>query len=512
MPKSLVERQLSRGARALLLPLAVVATCTACLRSLPEWSPMNHVSTAAGHSWKPRPDQVPAWLPAKELPGIPPALKPFASELTLSQLVDVALRNSPTTQQAWEQARAAAAAWAEARGSYYPAISGSLSGQYGRGGQTQGASSFTEGLASSTTTIGEASLTLSYLLLDFGGRNATVERARQALLAANWNHNQAILDLLRNVVQAYHTLLGYKAQTEAATASVAEAQTSLLAAEARLQAGVTTIADVLQARATLQQVRVSLEGARGAVETSRGALATAVGWPANTAFDVAQEPKDPPLDALGQNVEALIEQARRNRPDLAAVRASVLRKEAELRRAESALWPQLVGSAFVEGEIVWGNGAGSNPGYAVGVELQIPIFQGFALENAVRAARANLEAARSALQLQEQAVIGDVWTAYFNFRTAALQLEASEALLASAAQAHQASLARYRAGVADLVELLNAQRMLTGGRAQRIQARTGLYTSYAQLVRAIGAELRVGSPGGGVAPSGEGRNALREKN
>jgi outer membrane protein len=107
----------------------------------------------------------------------------------------------------------------------------------------------------------------------------------------------------------------------------------------------------------------------------------------------------------------------------------------------------------------------------------------------VREARANLKAAQAALLLQEQEVIEDVWNSYYDFRTAAGQLDASEAFLASALESYEASSARYRAGVGDIVELLNAQSLLAQARAQKVQATTSVFTSYAELVHSIGAEI-----------------------
>ena len=140
--------------------------------------------------------------------------------------------------------------------------------------------------------------------------------------------------------------------------------------------------------------------------------------------------------------------------------------------------------------------------YWVGVQLKIPIFQGFSLTNAVRAARAELEASLSALVLQEEIVISEVWTAYYNFRTATEQLQASDALLASAKESFDASLTRYQSGVGDIIELLNAQSLLAEARAEQVQARTGLYTSYAELIRAIGEELPVAPADRDSVPTG----------
>lgn len=456
-----------------------------CAHGLPELNPSKEASTAPGKEWKPPTGERSEFFPTEKLAGVPSELEDVIKELTLSQMVDVALVNNPTTLQAWERAKAAAAAWAVARGIYYPQIGGSAAYAYSRGGGSA------LGLDQFQQQFGNVGATLNYLLLDFGGRGAQSEAARQALFSANWNHNQVIQDVLLNVASAYYNYIGNKAQTRADEVSLEEAKTSLEAAELRLEAGVGTLPDVLQAKATMAQVQFDLVAARGAVETSRGALATAVGWSADTPFDVPEEPSELPLGALKQNVEDLIVTAKKNRPEFAAVEAFVRQRQAELRQARSNRFPQL----FTIGQIarwwVRPDGLSSDyfSNYLIGLQLQIPIFQGFALVNAVREARANLKAAEAALLVEEQVVIEDVWNAYYDFRTAAQQLEASEVLVASAKESYDASLTRFRSGVGDIVELLNAQTLLANARAEMVQSRTSMFTSYAELVHSIGAEL-----------------------
>jgi TolC family type I secretion outer membrane protein len=407
--------------------------------------------------------------------------------MTLADLVDVALRINPSTQSSWEQARAAAADWAVSRGDYYPSISGKASGM-GLGGDSA---------TSSSGYYGNVGLGLSYLLLDFGGRAATAESARQALMAANWNHNQSIQDILRNVPQAYYTYLGNRAQVRASESDLEEALTSLKSTEQRKKAGVSTIADVLQARSKVDQVRLDLVSNRGAVKISRGNLATAVGWPANADFDVAEGPETLPLNAIAENTQTLISLALRDRPDLAAAQAAVQQNRAELKKAESDLWPKLVAT----GNVGWssisisnlfedsGSVNDSGASYYGGLSLQIPIFEGFSLRNKIRSAEARLKASRADLRKKEESVISDVWSAFYNMQTAAQQVDSSETLLISSKESFRVSLARYRAGVAEIVELLNAQSTLTSARTQRVQAKTDLFISYAELLHAIGAEL-----------------------
>ena len=506
MPKPVTAHWLKRGLGLLLLPLAMALAGPGCARlpDLPEMKPMQHVPPTPGEASTPQSNQEPSAprsslqatlprpsaLPADALPGVSPSLQAATTSngLTLPQLVDEALRINPTTQHAWEHARVAATNWALSRGSYYPTITGTAFGGVAEanGQSLKGIDDFDR------QAFGGVELSLDYLLFDFGGRSAQAEAARQGLIAAKWNHNQAIQDVLRNVAQAYYTLLGANAQLAATEISLADAQTGLDAAQARLKAGAGTLPEKLQAQARVERVRFELEAARGQVEIIRGKLATAVGWPANTPFTVAAEPGALRLDAIAKNVEQLIEQAQRNRPDLAAFRSAIEQQEANVRKAKSALYPKITASAATGWTTVNGftvDGDDDIRSYAAGIEISVPIFEGFVRRNTVRKAEVELEVARTALRIQAETVIQDVWNAYNQFRTSSQQVEASDALLASSTESYNASLERYQVGAGDIVELLHAQAALANARALSAQARADFRNSYAALIHAIGAEL-----------------------
>ena len=270
----------------------ITALFVGCQKPIPELNPEAFTPSTPGKYYKDEqnPKMTPPPPVEKSTTLDTDNLVPPTKKMGLADLVDTALRINPSTQGSWQQARVAAAQWASSRGSYYPTFTGDASG-YGLTGD--GSSGY----------YGSVGISLNYLLLDFGGRAASVESARQALMAANWNHNQSIQDILRNVPQAYYTYLGNQAQVRATESDLEEALTSLKSTEQRKKSGVSTIADVLQAKSRVDQVRLDLVSARGAVKISRGQLATAVGWPANADFDVAQDPKELPLDEINNNTE-----------------------------------------------------------------------------------------------------------------------------------------------------------------------------------------------------------------
>src|SRR5581483_12086436 len=87
-----------------------------------------------------------------------------------------------------------------------------------------------------TTTFGP-SVTISGLLLDFGGRAAQVEEARQALIAADFSHNQQIQNTLLQTEEAFFGYMDAMALVEGQAATIKERQASLDAANERHNAG-----------------------------------------------------------------------------------------------------------------------------------------------------------------------------------------------------------------------------------------------------------------------------------
>ena len=461
----------------------VVAGC------LPAANPLPYAPARASAPFQPDPGDDPAPGPRVRT-LLPPKIVDGEEGITLAELLGTALEMSPQTRAAWERARAAAAEWGSTRAAYYPAISGSVvgarqSGQVSSGNSDAGGST----IFSEPTWVADFSGDLTMLLLDFGGRSATAEAARQALLSANWTHDQALQDVILGVAEAYYKHVGALAQLASSEASLADAEKSLSASEKRQKSGVATIADVLQSRATEANQVLAVQQARGDVAITRGNLATTVGWDADTNFRVATTGLDVPAELVNRNVEELIEIARIKRPSLAATRAEVLQQQADIQVAWSAALPSFGARALVDRYALHGHTPETS--YAMGVGFSVPVFEGFANLNAIRSAEASLAATKADLQIAEQGIVNTVFAAYWDFRTATLSLEASTTLLDASQQNYRVSLGRYRTGAGDILELLNAQSLLANSRSQLVQAQTDLLTSYASMLNAIGEDLPV---------------------
>jgi outer membrane protein len=414
----------------------------------------------------------------KKSSRIPPEHLGNLQKLGLSDIIDIALLNSKETRQAWAQARAAAAVYGSERGSYLPNINASASGSQQRnavGGQE---------MTSSLRTY-SANASLNWLIFDFGGRKASVEATREALYAADWNHNAAIQNVILQVQQAYYDYFTTKGLLDAQQASVKEAMTNLNAAEDRHKSGVATIADVLQARTALSQSTLALETLQGRIMTTRGVLATAMGLPANTSYDIDLPVGAPPVERTKKTIDEYLETALRERPDLAAAKAQALEAAARVRAVQAQGYPSVSLNGSV-GKIIFDNSSKAIGTNSAVIGLSVPLFTGFSHQYDVLAARAQLDAAYANAQNTRDIVTLQVWTSYYNFVTTDKLVLTIEDLLSSTVQNHDVAVGRYKAGVGSILDLLTAQASLENARAQQIQARSQWWVALAQLAHDTG--------------------------
>lgn len=391
--------------------------------------------------------------------------------LNLLEVVNLALCNNPQTHVAWATSLAQAAQVGVSKAGYLPGVSLNASDDRTKTGVTPSVDQRSAGI------------TLSYLLYDFGARSANLENARQLLYAANATQDSTVQSVFLAAVQVFYQTQANLAALDAELESERVAKESFAAAEARYNAGSATPADKLQAQTAYSQATLNRITADGNLKNSQGTLANMLGLDANR--NVALAPANTtamPNDFEG-NINSLIEEARRRRPDLQAAAAQVKAAEASADAARAAGRPTISLTASAN-QI---NTAGINSNNSlVGINLSVPIFSGFAPTYRVRAAEAQVDAKNSQLEQMRLQVALDVWTAYQHLTTATQSLRSTADLLNSAEQSERVVLGRYKAGVGSMLDVLNAQGALASARQQRIQSTLNWNVSRATLAQAVG--------------------------
>ncbi len=396
---------------------------------------------------------------------------PESRALTLSEVIGTALCANPQTREVWANARAQAAQLGVAEAAWLPGVNASASAGRSR---SNGNDADSRSLA----------LSASWLLFDFGAREAGIAGARALLDAANATRDATVQAVFLAAVQAFYQVQGADAALTAARASEQAAERSFLSAQARYKAGSATPADALQARTAFSQAQLSRIGAEGSLKTAQGTLAAVLGRDAHRPpLLVATVPTDPPQRFV-QDVDALVAAARRKRPDLIAAAAQVKAAEAGVDAARAGYMPSLsLGFSAADQKT---EGLPDSRSGTLGLTLSVPLFAGFATTYKVRGAEAQLEAKQAQAERVRVQVAQDVWNAAQALVTATESVHAAADLLVSAEQSDKVARGRYESGVGTLLEMLNAQSALASARQQRVQAQYSWNVARTALAQAVG--------------------------
>lgn len=417
------------------------------------------------------------WRSGKPLPPVPaPASAPQPASpapLALAELTEYALRNNPRARQAWFAARAAAAGVGLEQADMLPQLTGLVAASRLR------PVSATTGNASPWQNRYGPSVTLSYILLDFA-RSDQIEAAEYRLLAANLNQNRVLQDIVFQVEQAYYRLMGLDLLVQVNELTLTNLRTSLDAAGRRRESGLATVADVFRADTQVAQADLNLIRARGELEKARGQLAAAVGLPVDSTVQVRTLADLPQVQALNESIAQLLERARAGRPDLVAAEAQARAARATAAAASKAGLPTLE-IAGTTGRTFFTDDRAPASNFSAGLNVRIPIFNGFRNRYGSQLAQAQADQATAARDTLYRQTELDVWQAYYDVQTASRGIGATESQVKSAEQTAQATLARYRGGFGSILDLITAQQDESNARVQRIQSYLDWYTALARL-------------------------------
>lgn len=418
--------------------------------------------------------------------GTPCRFATPGSPLSLVEAVERALCNNPQTRQAWASVKAQAAQLGVSQAAYVPTINTLLTAT--ETNNTTSVKGFPQLDSRARGGARSGAVNLNWVLFDFGLRSANLESARQLLIAANAGQDAALQTVFVNAVQAYYDVLTAIASVDASRDSENAARESFQAAEAKYKAGVGALADKLQAQTSYSQATLNRVKAEGDLNSARGALAIVMGLSASMpiAPDTASTPM--PDTAFVVSVDELIDEAKRTSPSILAAEAQwqAARAKASAIKAEGLPSVSLVAAANRNDQFGQPPAETYSRSNSVGLQVSIPLFEGFARPYRVRAAEAQAELKAAELANADLQVSLDVWTSYQSLRTETENLRTTDDLLHSARQSFEVAQGRYKAGVGSVLELLSAQSALASAEQQRIQATSNWRIARIRLAGSLG--------------------------
>jgi outer membrane protein len=401
-------------------------------------------------------------------------------KLSLKEAEQIAVQNHPQVQAAADLADAAKAQVAQQRSAYFPMANGSLTAVDAENNSRIAAGALNNPIIFERYSNGVA---VSQLVTDFGRTHDLVKSSDLHAKAQQQSAVNTRAEVLLETDRAYFSVLKAKAVLKVADETVKERQlvsdqTSELEKN-KIKSGL----DVSFANVDLAQAQLLLIQARDGLDTSFADLAAALGYGDLRTFDLTDEPTP---DAPPDDFASLLQQAVRNRPDLASLQLDAASAHT-YATAERDLWFPTVSAAGAAGLTPTG-AEQVGPRYAAaGVNVNVPIFNGHlfgALHNeATSRARADDQYVRD---LQDQ-IVREVRTAWLNAGAGYQRLSVAAQLLKNAQDALDLAQQRYRLGLSSIIELSQAQLNLTQARLESANAKYDYQAQLSALQFQIGA-------------------------
>ncbi|HTW32439.1 MAG TPA: TolC family protein [Candidatus Sulfotelmatobacter sp.] len=306
--------------------------------------------------------------------------------------------------------------------------------------------------------------------------------AAEGLKAAQLNFKDAREIVVLAVGNAYLQAIAATARVETAEAQVKNAQALSDKAADQQKAGLTPAIDALRARVELQTRQQQLIAARNDLAKLNLSVARVIGLPPGQPFALTE--KAPYQAMTPQPLDTYLQRAYAGRPDYLAAQAQVHSAELNLKSATAGHYPSLDLNANY-GDIGVTPGQ-SNGTWAVTGGINIPIFAGNRVHSDVLEADAQLKTARSQLGDLRGRIDYEVRTALLDLQSAADQVEVARSSVELAEEALQQSQDRFSAGVADNLEVVQAQESVASAHESYIQSLYAHNLAKVELAYAIG--------------------------
>ncbi len=331
----------------------------------------------------------------------------------------------------------------------------------------------------------QGSLNLDWTLIDFA-RGAAHDAARARTRAARHARKNAVRQALLAAVELFFRAAAASALVEDAALTVERRTSQHDAAADLVKAGTRSPLDAQRARIEMISAEYTLKARRADRLAAFSALAVAMGLPPTRLVQPAPSENTFAGPVSPRRAEQL---AYQNRPEVQQLRAGVLSRRKEHSSAIGQRLPTAGVSAtgslsyvsVIDGEGIDGHQYGGNAIGYVRWSLIDPVIwmQGSVTEAGV------LEAQRQ-LKLVAQSVMAEAVEASFLRERAKTELDRAQAVLAAARVTREAQNGRYRAGLASMLELLDAENLEQVARQQRIQAERDYRIASARLWAACG--------------------------
>src|SRR5271163_4770500 len=395
----------------------------------------------------------------------------------LQELIRTALKQNYDLQIATERINAARAQVAITRSSLFPQASGNATFA---GGKQQ--------YFPYKANILELAADVSFQLDLFGQIRRATEASRAQLLGTEEAQRTVTLTLVSDVASDYFSLLQLDLELQITRDTVQTQEGSVKLTSLRLDHGVATKLDVLQAQQVLDTANAQIPDLERQIGQEEDAISILLGnYPGGVPRGRKLSEQYLPPGVPPGLPSSLLER----RPDIRQAEQILMAQYAEIGVAKAQFFPQISltgagGGAFGRSNLFSSLMSSQTSIWSYGVSVSQPIFTGGALRGNLHVAEAQHEQALTAYKQAIQFAFRDVSDALIGYQKLHEDRVRQEQTVADLAESVRLSVMRYRGGTTTYLEVLDGQRSLFDAEITLAQARGNEYQSLVQLYKALG--------------------------
>ena len=395
----------------------------------------------------------------------------------LQELIRTALKENYDLQLATERIVAARAQVTITRSSLFPQVQANSNFQGGKDPTSQ-----------DTYNILALTADAAFQLDLFGRLRRATEASRAQLLATEDARDTVILTLVSDVASDYFALLELYLELQITRDTVKSQEDSVKLTKLRLDHGLATKLDVLQAQQVLDIANAAVPDLERQIGQEEDAISVLLGhYPESIRRGLPLADQPLPPEVPPGMPSTLLER----RPDIRQVEQDLITANAEIGVARAAFFPQISltgsgGGAFGRSTVFTGLMSSQAGIWSYGVQVSQPIFTGGALRGNLRLAESEQRQELIAYKQVIQLSFRDVSDALIGYQKLHQVRVAQEVTVKDLQDSVDTSLRRYRGGITTYLEVLEGQQSLFTAELTLAQARGNEYQSLVQLYKALG--------------------------
>lgn len=372
----------------------------------------------------------------------------------------LALRNNPQVSVYRLLAMASQQVTREAKSNYYPNFYGSVTAVEPQPGSRIAAGALNNPIIYERVAAG---VTLAQLITDFGRTNNLVATAALRAKASNLNAQATAAQIKLATDQAFYGALQASAELKVAEQTVSARQLVSDQITALFNNKLKSQLDVSFANANLSQARLLLLDAQNNYQAALSVLSEILGSSSQQQFELVEPDSHltPPPDTVAQ----LVDQAFSSRPEIAAQDYESQAAQ-RFQKAERDLLLPDVRVLGTVGSVPTGAPQLESWYGAIGVNLNIPIFNGFLYPARSHEAALRAQASQEQLRELKDRIANDVRTSWLNANAAFSRISVTQQFVDQTNLAADLSQTRYNLGLSSIVELSQAQLQQTEAQIQ----------------------------------------------